>query len=79
MQDLNNIQITSVNFQLYSVFCIPIMEDEKCKLYNEIFKALKRCYSDQSSDAWTKKMVNLWNKAKEDSCSDLNKLKAEVS
>ena len=39
---------------------------------------IKKCYSNQSSDAWTKKAVNLWNKAKEDSCGDLNKLKAEV-
>ena len=54
------------------------MEDEKCKLYNEIYKAIKKCYSDQSSDAWTKKSVNLWNKVKEDSCRDLNKLKADV-
>ena len=54
------------------------MGDEKCKLYNEIYKAIKKCYLNQSSDAWTKKAVNLWNKAKEDSCSDFNKLKAEV-
>ena len=39
---------------------------------------IKKCYLDQSSDAWTKKAVNLWNKVKEDSCGDLNKLKAEV-
>ena len=37
-----------------------------------------KCYSDQSSDPWTKKAVSLWNKAKEDSSSDLHKLKAEV-
>ena len=54
------------------------MEDEKCKLYNEIYKAIKKCYSDQSSDAWTRKAVDLWNKAKEDLCGDFNKLKAEV-
>ena len=54
------------------------MGDEKCKLYSETYKAIKKCYLNQSSDAWTKKAVNLWNKAKEDSCSDFNKLKAEV-
>ena len=54
------------------------MEDEKCELYNKIYKAIKKCYSDQPSDAWTKKVVNLWNKAKEDSCGNLKKLKAEV-
>ena len=54
------------------------MEDEKYKLYNEIYKAIKKCYSDQSSDAWTKKAVNLWNKTKEGSCGDLNKLKSDV-
>ena len=75
---VNNIQITSTNFRSYSAFCIPKMEDEKCKLYNEIYKPIKNCYSDQSSDAWTKKAVNLWNKVKENSCGDLNKLKAEV-
>ena len=39
---------------------------------------IKKCYSDQSSDAWTKKAVSLWNKAKEDSYDNLNNLKAEV-
>ena len=46
--------------------------------YTTIYKAIRKCYSDQSSDAWTKKAVNLWNKGKEDSCGDLNELKAEV-
>ena len=54
------------------------MEDEKCKSYYEIYKAITKCYSDRSSNACTNKAANLWNKAKEDSCGDLNKLKAEV-
>ena len=52
--------------------------DDKSKLYNQLYKAVKDCYSDKNSQAWLKKTMDLWTEAKPET-SDIVELKTRVS
>ena len=52
--------------------------DEKSKLYNQLYKAVKECNTDRSSEAWLQKAMELWAHAKKEAKSDTTELKIQV-
>ena len=52
--------------------------DDKSKLYNQLYKAVKDCYSDKNSQAWLKKTMDLLIEAKTET-NDIVELKTRVS
>ena len=38
--------------------------NEKSKLYNQLCKVVKDCYSDKNSQSWLKKTLELWKTTK---------------
>ena len=52
--------------------------DEKSKLYNQLYKAVKECNTDRNSEVWLQKTMEIWRKEKQEAKGNMTKLKTEI-